>query len=158
MEQSKRVSPRRAARLHCLWCCNGSSKEVSLCTAAHCALYPYRLGRKPSAEATASLAGVWTHPVEVPEAHFEKGPRILRAIRRRCIDCSGGTAVGAGACTTVGCDLHPFRKGKGNRVMSEAQRVAAAEHLARVNPRHAFPAQDHRSSDVSEPVPHVVAG
>ena len=158
MQQTERVSPLRAVRRHCLWCCNGTSNEVRQCTAVHCALHPYRFGRRPDGEMLAALAGVETHPVEIPEAHFAKGPRVLRAIRRRCIDCSGGTTLGAGACSTVGCDLHPFRRGKGNRVLSDAQKAAMAERLARINPRRAFPAEDIHPNDVSEPVPHVSAG
>jgi hypothetical protein len=35
-------TPLKAIRSHCLWCCNGSANEVSLCTAKACPLHSYR--------------------------------------------------------------------------------------------------------------------
>lgn len=46
--EEKRISPLKAIRLKCLDCCCGSSYEVKLCTAASCALYPFREGRNPN--------------------------------------------------------------------------------------------------------------
>lgn len=45
---AKRISPLKAIRLKCLDCCYGSSNEVKLCTAAACALYPFREGVNPN--------------------------------------------------------------------------------------------------------------
>lgn len=42
-----RVSPPRALRLKCLDCCNGSAREVQLCTAVDCPSWPFRMGRNP---------------------------------------------------------------------------------------------------------------
>ena len=42
-----RVSPLRALRLKCLECCNGSTREVRLCTAVDCPNWPFRMGRNP---------------------------------------------------------------------------------------------------------------
>ncbi|WP_238547854.1 hypothetical protein [Meridianimarinicoccus roseus] len=42
-----RVSPLRALRLKCLDCCNGSAKEVRLCTAVDCPSWPFRMGKNP---------------------------------------------------------------------------------------------------------------
>ena len=39
--------PVKAIRKHCLECVDGSSKEVELCTAPKCRLYPYRFGKNP---------------------------------------------------------------------------------------------------------------
>lgn len=41
-------TPLKAMRLKCLDCCYGSSKEVELCVATTCSLYPYRFGKSPS--------------------------------------------------------------------------------------------------------------
>ncbi len=61
-----RVSPLRALRLKCLDCCNGSTREVRLCTAVDCPSWPFRMGKNPwrrpltgeeSAERRARFAG-----------------------------------------------------------------------------------------------------
>lgn len=39
--------PLKAIRAHCLECVGGSTKEVQLCTAEKCRLYPYRAGKNP---------------------------------------------------------------------------------------------------------------
>jgi len=41
------MTPIKAIREHCIDCCGGSRKEVRLCTAAACALHPYRMGHRP---------------------------------------------------------------------------------------------------------------
>ena len=42
------LTPIKAIRAKCLDCCAGSYKEVSLCTARNCSLYPYRFGKRPN--------------------------------------------------------------------------------------------------------------
>lgn len=37
---------------------------------------------------------------------------ILRAIRAKCIDCSGGRKREAALCIATACDLWPFRMGR----------------------------------------------
>jgi hypothetical protein len=37
----------------------------------------------------------------------------LRAIRRKCIECSGGNKREARLCGIVECELYPFRLGRG---------------------------------------------
>ena len=44
-------------------------------------------------------------------AGHEKMP-ILRAIRRKCIDCSGGNQPEVRKCTVIGCALWPYRLGR----------------------------------------------
>lgn len=41
-----------------------------------------------------------------------KGKGTLKAIRRHCVDCMGGSFLAVEECTTEDCDLHPFRMGK----------------------------------------------
>lgn len=42
----KRITRRMAIKLKCLDCCCGQAKEVKLCPAKNCPLFPYRLGRE----------------------------------------------------------------------------------------------------------------
>lgn len=41
------TNPVKAIREKCLDCCCGSTAEVKSCTAANCALFPFRLGKNP---------------------------------------------------------------------------------------------------------------
>lgn len=41
------TNPIKIIRNHCLSCCCGSSKEVTLCPAVTCDLHPYRFGKNP---------------------------------------------------------------------------------------------------------------
>lgn len=66
-------------------------------------------------------------------ANVIKAP--LKAIKARCIDCCGGNYNFVKECPSVGCALYPFRKGRNpfrvKRVLTEEQRQAAAERLAK---------------------------
>jgi len=64
-------------------------------------------------------------------AEFHKnGGTGLKAIKRRCLDCSGGSKSEVRECRQSACDLHPFRLGKNpNRTMSPEQREIAAARL-----------------------------
>ncbi|MCY2987179.1 MAG: hypothetical protein NTY19_04825 [Planctomycetota bacterium] len=59
----------------------------------------------------------------------------LRAIRLKCIDCSGGSVVEVTKCVIPDCPLWPFRAGKNPmrkpKVLSEEQRARLAAQLAR---------------------------
>lgn len=65
----------------------------------------------------------------------------LRAIKLRCIDCCGGSYNEVKVCPSVGCALYPFRTGKNpfreKRVLTEEQRQAAAERLAKARAERA---------------------
>jgi hypothetical protein len=131
---AKSVGPLRALRNHCLWCCNGSAHEVKLCPITSCPLWAFRLGHRPAPEEKAAVAEVKLYPLEratMGAEFFAKGGTALKAIRRRCMDCSGGSQVAANACTARGCDLHSFRKGKNpNFKISEERRLRLAASLA----------------------------
>lgn len=45
--EQPRVSSARAIRLKCLDCTCGSQREVRLCTAFACPLWPFRMGKRP---------------------------------------------------------------------------------------------------------------
>ena len=81
------MRPLTALRRYCLWCMNGNSKEVELCSATDCPLYPFRLGKRI------------------------KGKSILRAIKERCIDCGEGTISAVKKCEFSECPLYRFRRG-----------------------------------------------
>ena len=58
-------TPIKAIRAKCIDCCCGSYKEVRLCTVIDCALYPYRMGRRPS-QAT----------LDTLKAFYEENPEL----------------------------------------------------------------------------------
>lgn len=43
----KNLTPMKAIRLKCLDCTCNQPKEVTLCTATNCPLFPYRMGKRP---------------------------------------------------------------------------------------------------------------
>src|SRR5215470_12482628 len=107
------IQPLKAIRQHCLWCCNGSATEVALCPARSCTLWTMRSGKRPNPAEHASDA-VPLYPLEVPATLGEfaaQGMPTLAAIRRRCIDCSGGSLIEPRSCAHKSCDLWPFRLG-----------------------------------------------
>jgi len=44
---SKKITPLKAIRLMCLDRCQGSRKEIRNCLIPDCALYDYRMGKRP---------------------------------------------------------------------------------------------------------------
>jgi hypothetical protein len=127
-------SPLKAVRVHCLWCCNGSANEVSLCAATACPLHPYRMGRNPE-KAVLLEDATAVYPAERPATRTElvaDGTTALSMIKRRCIDCSGGSAADAKACQARECPLWPFRLGRNpNRAgQGYGARMAAAVEKA----------------------------
>lgn len=46
----ERISRSKAIRLKCLDCCAGQSAEVRKCTATHCPLWRYRMGKEENDE------------------------------------------------------------------------------------------------------------
>lgn len=57
------------------------------------------------------------------------------ALRAKCLDCCAGSVAEVRRCALIDCALWPFRMGtdpwREPRVLSEEQRVAGAERLAR---------------------------
>lgn len=41
------ATPVKSIRAKCLECCGYQNREVELCTALACPLFPYRMGKKP---------------------------------------------------------------------------------------------------------------
>lgn len=44
------LTPLKAMRAKCLYCCAGSAHEVKLCPIPDCPLYPYRFGKTPESK------------------------------------------------------------------------------------------------------------
>jgi hypothetical protein len=154
IEAAGHTTPLRAVRLHCVECCGGSSNEVRHCSATSCPLWPFRFGRRPNAEEKAVVAELPTYPLERRMA----GASALRAARKRCIDCSGGTDAAVRACTFNGCALHRYRFGKNpNIIRSDEWKRAATERLASLKrptpPPEAIEAADFRGAQDLHGVP-----
>jgi len=128
------LTPLQAIRAKCLWCCYGSAHEVSLCPAKACPSWPFRFGNKPGDELIAEQGDTPLHPLEWPmtAAEFQAGrPSPLKAIKSKCLDCSGASKSEVGNCAFNDCALHPFRQGKNpNRTYSPEERARRAEFLA----------------------------
>ena len=59
-----------------------------------------------------AMAAVWppTAAIAKQAGHEPKSP--MKAIREKCLDCSGGQPSEIRRCEAVGCALWPFRAGK----------------------------------------------
>jgi hypothetical protein len=59
----------------------------------------------------------------------------IKAIRKKCLDCSGESHNEVSLCPVTGCPLYPYRFGKNpnrkGRKMTPEQREAATERLAK---------------------------
>ena len=113
-EPTQRIRrPLRAIREHCLECCGSHSSEVAQCLSQRCPLWLHRSGHRPTLEAIAEVAGVLTRPLELPltQAEVASGSK-LKAIRRRCLDCSGYNQAEVKSCRHRDCPLWPYRMGR----------------------------------------------
>jgi hypothetical protein len=123
------ATPLEALRQACVECCNGSYAEVRACAATACPLWLFRLGRNPTAVERAALVEQAIYPLE----RKLTGATGLKAIRRRCLDCSGGADAAVRSCAFRDCSLHPFRFGKNpNIVRSPERKEADARRLGPV--------------------------
>lgn len=50
------MTPMKAIRAKCLDCCCSSPQAVRLCPSQNCALWPYRMGKRPSTLAKTQTA------------------------------------------------------------------------------------------------------
>jgi hypothetical protein len=141
---AKSVTPLRALRRYCLWCCNDSSNEVKLCPAKACPLWTFRFGHRPTPEDKAAVAAVKIYPLEKAPGRaatgcefHANGGTALKAARRRCVDCSGGSSIAANSCTASDCHLHPFRRGRNPNIqISEERRAELSARLAALKGRN----------------------
>jgi hypothetical protein len=147
------VSPGKAARRHCLDCCNGSSNEVALCPAKGCALWTFRFGHRPTDDLRAQQADITLHPNELEQKGSDFTGSALKAIKLRCLDCSGFSKPEVAACAHTSCDLHAFRQGRNpNRVMSDENRDAAIRRLEAMRDKmRSLPENPNSSDDLEVP-------
>jgi hypothetical protein len=96
--------------------CSGASLEALVCRDADGRV---RAGRDPRSASREALIAV------------HKPKPLLKAMRDKCIDCSGGSPSEAANCSAVGCPLWPYRMGtnpfsnrKGTRQAVEAMQEA----------------------------------
>lgn len=54
----KQRTPIQAMRAKCLDCSGGQPKEVRLCPVTNCALWPYRMGKRPKEDQLIQIEGV----------------------------------------------------------------------------------------------------
>lgn len=76
-----------------------------------------------------------TNDTETKKNTLETPQTAIKAIRAKCLDCSGGSSAEVKACELTHCPLHKFRLGKNpniKREMSAEQRQAAADRLAKI--------------------------
>lgn len=106
-----KLTPLKAIRAKCVWCCGGERSGPLGCPADSCALWPYRQGL-------------------IPE---EASRHLLPLIRKKCLDCTEGPLEvrECDACPDdfLGpCPLHDFRFGKRpstvSRDMANSQKSA----------------------------------
>ncbi len=132
----KHRTPRQSAREQCLACCGDDVSEIARCTArapvgsldpSGCHLWPYRLGRG------------------CDRTRDPRPPSRLKAIRRECLMCQGGSPAGVRECTAPHCALYPFRLGqspaRAGKARTAAQVAAAAAAAGRLRRRGATVSQ-----------------
>jgi len=100
---------RKSIRKYCLFCMDGSAREVELCPNKECELYPYRFGKGGKSALTP-----------------------LKSIRRKCLDCVGFSAKDVKECKIVNCPLFYYRFGHNPRM--EGKRGQPKGLLDRVRP------------------------
>jgi hypothetical protein len=87
----KVLSPLKAVRHFCLDCCCESAKEVELCPANTCPMWPFRFGRYPTEHV---------------------GPKsVLRPIKEKCRDCMPQSISAPKKCEKKCCPVWPYRMG-----------------------------------------------
>jgi hypothetical protein len=96
-------SPLKAIRERCVWCCNGSFKEVTLCPATACPLHAYRTGHLPEGA--------------------RKNVSATAAILARCRDCAGDGQGAIEHCEIPGCALYTFRPTSGTQQRGRRRRI-----------------------------------
>ena len=114
-------------------------------------------GRRPTGEEIAAVAYRNVLPFEDDltqgESHAE-GATALRAIKRRCFDCSGCSKADVRNCKFTDCDLWPFRQGKNpNRVLSWEALEAARANGARLADRRLAAKIDASTADSAAVLP-----
>ena len=86
----KFLTPVRAIRMNCYWCCLNQWIEVKFCPASKCPSWDYRLGKRNK------------------QAPYTP----IKTIRKHCLKCSGYIFKEIKNCIYYDCSLYPYRMGK----------------------------------------------
>ena len=86
------MTPSKAIRLYCKWCCNGYVPMKKYCGAEQCPLYD------------------------------KHGRTVLKRIKLRCLDCSGFNINEVKNCKFTDCVLYIYRKGKNPKNVEAGKR------------------------------------
>jgi len=74
---------------------------------------------------------------------MQQATNPIKAIRLKCLDCTNNQRTEVDECTVKLCPLYAFRFGKNpfraKRVLTDEQREAAAQRLARVKLKNIAP-------------------
>ena len=113
-----------------------------------CPLWPFRHGHRPNEEDRAAIADRQLYPLERHLVGAAFHGSALRAIRRRCIDCSAGDAE-ARSCEfgpdhPAPCSLHPYRLGRNRHINRSDEWKRAAAELTGAGKRRRFANEAHR--------------
>lgn len=75
-----------------------------------------------------------THTYEIDGKTYTSDLTPVKAIRKNCLACSGGSAVEVKECPMNTCPLYPFRFGKspGRKPMSEERRKEASKRFKKM--------------------------
>ena len=92
----------------------GAAHSVGDCEFSQNATEPTRQTARPQAAAQSrtELAAIWPPTAEAARQAGHQRQSPLRAIRAKCIDCSGGNLAEVRRCEAVSCPLWPFRAGR----------------------------------------------
>lgn len=106
----QRLTPLRAIRKYCVWCCADNPIEPRFCVVKNCSLYKFRLGQGRG--------------------------RYLKGIRLRCLNCSAFVSDDVKDCQFQDCPLFyyrfgrsPHRKGKGGYTKIANYRIKSLHPL-----------------------------
>ena len=102
------LTPLKAVRAYCLWCCLDSSPEVRICPSEECALWPYRHGHNPKMAQT-GLTATYT---------VDEKMTARKAALARCRDCFQMK----GDCHCPDCALHQLREDNRRRTVRASTR------------------------------------
>jgi len=147
----KLLSPLKAIHKYCVWCVGGQSRKLDVLCAGEecgCPLYPYRHGRD-------ELTSKDIRIVVLGEGIKVENYSPLKAIRYKCLDCSGGSKSEVRSCICYEnnpekvdhCPLwdfreghNPHRKGVGNKKAKPPMRGSKTSELtdnkAKNSPSH----------------------
>jgi hypothetical protein len=88
----------KAVRAKCLDCTGGSAQEVRLCPSYHCALWPYRLGKRPSDQLYTEKPPRYAPPRHLPtlddQGHV-RAPQAAGSLRSCTVASKSGEPGGA---------------------------------------------------------------